>query len=244
MNFAGSGLMMAIIVALWLLVFVPAWFQRNSTAVEERESMRSVSKSIKNEVRANLHREKRANLVVEEQRSVNPRVRVSGRAHTIAAKIFRLRAGRRALSLVMIAGMLAAVASVAMLAVSSQYWLGIGAGCAVVAGSVWGIRVLGDRLAMALDSTASMRGSAAVALNYAVRAQTADAGLVASANTRAWAPVELPAPKSNVGVIVATAMAEVVAIDANQASSNKSDDVASVQEFDIDLILERRRQVG
>ena len=248
MNFAGSGLMMAIIVALWLLVFVPAWFQRNSTAAEERESMRSVSRSLKAEVRANLNRAKRNNLVVEEQRSTASRVRVSGRAHTIAAKIFRLRALRRGLSLVMVAGMLAAVASVAMLAVSQNYWFGVAGGCVTVAASVWAIRVVGDRLAMALESTVTMRGSAAVALNYAVRAMTADAGMVASANPRGWAPVELPAPKSNVGSIVATTMAEVVAFDVNQAAQVEGQVAAQAaaagQEFDIDQILERRRRVG
>jgi ribosomal protein S8 len=101
---------------------------------------------------------------------------------------------------------------------------------------------------MALESTVTMRGSAAVALNYAVRAMTADAGMVASANPRGWAPVELPAPKSNVGSIVATTMAEVVAFDVNQAAQLEGQVAAQVaaagQEFDIDQILERRRRVG
>lgn len=236
MNFAGSGLALAIIVALWLLVFVPAWFQRSAKAEAERESNRFVSRSIKQEVRANLHREKREHLVVEETRSSAPRVRVSGRAHTVAAKIFRLRAARKALVAALIAGMISVVASVVMLSVSTSYWAGVAVGFAVVIGSAWSTRAVSDRLAVAIDSSNRMRSSAISALHYSTRGIDLEIEIEADeGNPRAWKPTELPAPKSNVGQIIETSFAEVIAIENTEKHSEL---------LDIDGILERRRQVG
>lgn len=236
MNFAGSGLALAIIVALWLLVFVPAWFQRSAKAEAERESNRFVSRSLKQEVRANLHREKREHLVVEETRSSAPRVRVSGRAHTVAAKIFRLRAARKALVIALIAGMISVVASVVMLSVSSGYWAGVAGGFVAVIGSAWATRAISDRLAVAVDSSHRMRNSAISALHYSTRGIDLEIEIETDdVNPRAWTATELPAPKSNVGQIVETSFAEVIAIDTVEKQNEL---------LDIDSILERRRQVG
>jgi len=236
MNFAGSGLALAIIVALWLLVFVPAWFQRSANAEAERENNRFVSRSLKQEVRANLHREKREHLVVEETRSSAPRVRVSGRAHTVAAKIFRLRAARKALVVALVAGMFAVVASVVMLSISSSYWAGVAGGFAVVIGAAWATRAVSDRLAVALEASNRMRSSAISALHYSTRGLDLEIEIEADeVNPRAWTATELPAPRSNVGQIVETSFAEVLAFEPTE----KQNPV-----LDIDSILERRRQVG
>lgn len=234
--------MLAIIAALWLIVFVPAWFQRSSDAQQERGELRQVSRTLRNEVRANLHREKREHLVVQETSSAAPRVKVSGRAHTVAAKIFRLRGARRALVLALVAGMLTAAGSVAMLAASSIYWTGVAGGLLVVVAAGAGIRAVGDRLAAAIDSTSAMRGQALSALHYSTRAAAADAAPIAEeTNPRAWTAAMLPEPKSNLGTIVATSFAEVVPIGSNSVAATASSDAS---EFDIDDILKRRRQVG
>lgn len=236
MNFAGSGLALAIIVALWLLVFVPAWFQRSAKAEAERESNRFVSRTLKQEVRANLHREKQGHLVVEETRSAAPRVRVSGRAHTVAAKIFRLRAARKALVFALVAGMISVVTSVVLLSVSTGYWAGVVAGFAVVMGSAWATRSISDRLAVAIDASNRMRSSAISALHYSTRGIDLEIEIDAPAeNPRAWSATELPSPKSNVGQIVETSFADVVSIESR-------DEQAEL--LDIDGILQRRRQVG
>ena len=235
MNFAGSGLMLAIIVALWLLVFVPAWFQRSSESASERSEMRQVARQLRTEVRANLHREKREHLVVQETASAAPRIRVSGRAHTVAAQIFRLRALRRALVTVLVAAMLGAVTSVSLLATSATYWFGIGGAVAALGLSTWGLRAVGDRLAAALDSSIAQRGNALNALHYSTRVAASEAAIATEpVNSRAWTATELPAPKSNIGTIVETSFAEVVSIEV----------AAAAPALDIDSILERRRQVG
>lgn len=227
--------MLAIIVALWLLVFVPAWFQRSSESASERSEMRQVARQLRTEVRANLHREKREHLVVQETASAAPRIRVSGRAHTVAAQIFRLRALRRALVAVLIAAMLGAVTSVSLLATSATYWFGIGGAVAALALSTWGLRAVGDRLAAALDSSIAQRGNALNALHYSTRVAASEAAIATEqVNPRAWTATELPAPKSNIGTIVETSFAEVVSIDV----------AAAAPALDIDSILERRRQVG
>lgn len=238
--------MLAIMVALWLLVFVPAWFQGSNRAERERESNRFVSKAIKQEVRANLHREKREHLIVEETRSAAPRIRVSGRAHTVAAKIFRLRAARRVLVFALLAGMLAVVSSVALLAISSSYWAGVLIGFAVVVASGWGTRVVGDRLTVALEASGRARSNAISALHYSTRGIEFDVEIETPvANPRAWVASELPAPKSNVGQIIETSFAEVVALETkSNTSGTEQDDVAATVSLDIDSILQRRRQVG
>ena len=236
MNLAGSGLTLAIIVALWLLVFVPAWFQRSAKAEAERESNRFVSRALKQEVRANLHREKQGHLVVEETRSAAPRVRVSGRAHTVAAKIFRLRAARKALAFALVAGMISVVASVVMLSVSTAYWAGVVGGFATVIGSAWATRAIGDRLAVAIEASNRMRSSAISALHYSTRGIDLEIEIDAPAeNPRAWSATELPSPKSNIGQIVEASFAEVVSLE-------RRDEQAEL--LDIDSILQRRRQVG
>ncbi|MDE2592141.1 MAG: hypothetical protein KGL41_04735 [Actinomycetales bacterium] len=246
MNIAGSGLMLAIMVALWLLVFVPAWFQRSNDSAYERETRRYVTRQIKQEVRANLHREKRHHLVVEETRSAAPRVRVSGRAHTVAAKVFRLRALRRALVTVLLAAMVAVVASVAMLSLSATYWLGVAGGFAVVCLTAWGVRVVGDRLTIALEASGRARSSAISALHYSTRGIDVDIQIEQpAANPRAWKPTELPAPKTNVGQILATSFAEVVPIEAKQLDEQIASNQKGVEEsLDLDSIMQRRRQVG
>ena len=229
--------MLAIIVALWLLVFVPAWFQRSNQAQVERGEQRQVSRQLRNEVKANLHREKREHLVVQETASVAPHIRVSGRAHTVAAQIFKLRALRRALVVVLVAAMVAGVASVTLLASSATYWLGILGSIGAVCLVAWALRAVGDRLAAAIDSSIAMRGNALNALHYSTRVAAAEADLaVDRANPRAWTATELPAPKSNLGTIVETAFAQVVSIEAAA--------VQPAAELHIDSILERRRQVG
>lgn len=229
--------MLAIIVALWLLVFVPAWFQRSSESSAERGEMRQVSRQLRSEVRANLHREKREHLVIQETASAAPRIRVSGRAHTVAAQIFRLRALRRALVTVLVAAMLGAVASISLLATSATYWFGIVGAVAAMVLSTWGLRAVGDRLAAALDSSLAQRGNALNALHYSTRVAASEAELGAEPiNPRAWTATELPAPKSNIGTIVETSFAEVVSIETAAA--------VAAPELDIDSILERRRQVG
>ena len=227
--------MLAIIVALWLLVFVPAWFQRSSESASERSEMRQVARQLRTEVRANLHREKREHLVVQETASAAPRIRVSGRAHTVAAQIFRLRALRRALVTVLVAAMLGAVTSVSLLATSATYWFGIGGAVAALGLSTWGLRAVGDRLAAALDSSIAQRGNALNALHYSTRVAASEAAIATEpVNPRAWTATELPAPKSNIGTIVETSFAEVVSIEV----------AAAAPALDIDSILERRRQVG
>ena len=235
--------MLAIIVALWLLVFVPAWFQRSNETQSERGQLRQVSRQLRTEVRANLHREKREHLVVQETRSAAPRVRVSGRAHTVAAQIFRLRALRRALAITLTVAMLAAVASVSLLSTSASYWMGI-AGSAVVVGlAAWGLRAVGDRLAVALDASLALRGSAIDALQYSTRVAAAEAALASEpVNPRAWTATELPAPKSNIGTIVETSFAEVISIA--PAVAEAAADAPVEQQLDLDSILQRRRQVG
>ena len=238
--------MLAIMVALWLLVFVPAWFQRSNVSEQERESRRFVARSIKNEVRANLHREKREHLVIEETRSAAPRIRVSGRAHTVAAKVFRLRAARRALVLSLLAGMITVVSSVAMLTISSTYWAGVVGGFAVVAAAAWGTRVVGDRLTVALEASGRARSNAISALHYSTRGLEVDIEVeVPTVNPRAWVPTELPAPKSNVGQIIETSFAEVVSIESKTADASSDANATRIEEtLDIDSILQRRRQVG
>ena len=238
--------MLAIMVALWLLVFVPAWFQRSNDSAYERESRRYVSRQIKQEVRANLHREKRQHLVVEETRSAAPRVRVSGRAHTVAAKVFRLRALRRALVITLMVAMVAVVASVSMLSLSSSYWLGVAGGFGAVCLAAWGIRVVGDRLTIALEASGRARSSAISALHYSTRGIDVDIQIEQPvANARAWSATELPAPKSNVGQIVATSFAEVVSIDSKQTDAPGVAEQPRIEEsLDLDSIMQRRRQVG
>lgn len=238
--------MLAIMVALWLLVFVPAWFQRSNDSAYERESRRYVSRQIKQEVRANLHREKRQHLVVEETRSAAPRVRVSGRAHTVAAKVFRLRALRRALVITLMVAMVAVVASVSMLSLSSSYWLGVAGGFGAVCLAAWGIRVVGDRLTIALEASGRARSSAISALHYSTRGIDVDIQIEQPvANARAWSATELPAPKSNVGQIVATSFAEVVSIDSKQTDAPSIAEQPRIEEsLDLDSIMQRRRQVG
>ena len=238
--------MLAIMVALWLLVFVPAWFQRSNDSAYERESRRYVSRQIKQEVRANLHREKRQHLVVEETRSAAPRVRVSGRAHTVAAKVFRLRALRRALVITLMVAMVAVVASVSMLSLSSGYWLGVAGGFGVVCLAAWGIRVVGDRLTIALEASGRARSSAISALHYSTRGIDVDIQIEQPvANARVWSATELPAPKSNVGQIVATSFAEVVSIDSKQTDAPGIAEQPRIEEsLDLDSIMQRRRQVG
>jgi hypothetical protein len=132
--------------------------------------------------------------------------------------------------------MFAVVASVVMLSISSTYWVGVAGGFAAVIGAAWATRAVSDRLAVALESSNRMRSSAISALHYSTRGVDLEIEIeVDEVNPRAWTATELPAPRSNVGQIVETSFAEVLAFEPTE----KQDPV-----LDIDSILERRRQVG
>lgn len=230
--------MLAVIAALWILVFVPAWFQRSQQSETNRKAWKERGASISVAKSKEKRQLRQSELVVEEVRSAAPRVRISGRAHTIAARIYRLRAFRNVLVSTLVVSMLATVSSVAWLAVEAAAWVGVAASLTLVIVSAWATRKVSDRLAEAVEATKGLRGLAANRLQYSTRISVQDASTVETPVPRAWTPVRLPDPKSGVGQIAQVTMASVSEI----SSAVKSTEDLVIEGSSIDEILERRRQ--
>jgi hypothetical protein len=238
MNLAGSGLMLAVVAALWILVFVPAWFQRSQQSAENRNAWNARANSGAPKLKSQKRELRAKELVVEEVRSASPRVRISGRAKTIAARIYRLRALRHIVVSALVISMLSTVGSVAWLATDLNVWVAVVASSFLVVASAVATRKVSDRLAEAIESTRGLRGLAVSRLQYSTRISQQDASDVEQLDPRAWTPVKLPEPKSGLGQIAQVSMASVSPISA--ADSDTTELV--IDGASIDEILERRRK--
>ena len=230
--------MLAVVAALWILVFVPAWFQRSQQSENNRKAWSQRSQAVAPKVKSQKRELRQKEIFVEEVRSAAPRVRISGRAHTIAARIYRLRALRHVVVSLLVSSMLTTVASVAWLASDARAWGAIALSVALVIASSIATRKVSDRLAEAIESTRGLRGIAASRLQYSTRVSKQDATDVEQVDPRAWTPVPLPEPKSGVGQIAQVTMASVSEI--NTASEQAAEVV--IDGASLDEILERRRK--
>ena len=238
MNLAGSGLMLAVVAALWILVFLPAWFQRSQQSAENRQAWKQRAKSNTPKPKVQKRELRSKELVVEEVRSAAPRVRISGRARTIAARIYRLKALRHLVVTLLVASMTGTVASVAWLATDVNAWVAVMVSGSLVLVSSVATRRVSDRLAEAIESTRGLRGIAAARLQYSTRITPQDASSVEPVDPRAWTPVPLPEPKTGVGQIAKVTMASVTEIQSSATESN----TVVIDGSSLDEILERRRK--
>jgi hypothetical protein len=238
MNLAGSGLMLAVVAALWILVFVPAWFQRSQQSAENRNAWNARANSGAPKLKSQKRELRAKELVVEEVRSASPRVRISGRAKTIAARIYRLRALRHIVVSALVISMLSTVGSVAWLATDLNVWVAVVASSFLVVASAVATRKVSDRLAEAIESTRGLRGLAVSRLQYSTRISQQDASDVEQLDPRAWTPVKLPEPKSGLGQIAQVSMASVSPISAADSGTTE----LVIDGASIDEILERRRK--
>lgn len=230
--------MLAVVAALWILVFVPAWFQRSQQSAENRNAWNDRGNTATPKLKSQKRELRSKELVVEEVRSASPRVRISGRAQTIAARIYRLRALRHLVVSALVTSMLATVGSVAWLATDLRAWVAVLASSLLVIASAILLRKVSDRLAEAIESTRGLRGLAVSRLQYSTRISQQDASTVEQLDPRAWTPVQLPEPKSGLGQIAKVTMASVSQIsEAADPSPELVIDGASIDE-----ILERRRK--
>lgn len=230
--------MLAVVAALWILVFVPAWFQRSQQSAENRNAWNARANSGAPQLKSQKRELRAKELVVEEVRSASPRVRISGRAKTIAARIYRLRALRHIVVSALVISMLSTVGSVAWLATDLNAWVAVVASSFLVVASAVATRKVSDRLAEAIESTRGLRGLAVSRLQYSTRISQQDASDVEQLDPRAWTPVKLPEPKSGLGQIAQVSMASVSPISA--ADSDTTELV--IDGASIDEILERRRK--
>ena len=230
--------MLAVVAALWILVFVPAWFQRSQQSAENRNAWNARANSEAPKLKSQKRELRAKELVVEEVRSASPRVRISGRAKTIAARIYRLRALRHIVVSALVISMLSTVGSVAWLATDLNAWVAVVASAFLVVASAVATRKVSDRLAEAIESTRGLRGLAVSRLQYSTRISQQDASDVEQLDPRAWTPVKLPEPKSGLGQIAQVSMASVSPISA--ADSDTTELV--IDGASIDEILERRRK--
>lgn len=232
--------MLAVVAALWILVFVPAWFQRSQQSADNRLAWNQRAKTNTPKPKAQKRELRSKELVVEEVRSAAPRVRISGRAHTIAARIYRLKALRHLVISLLVVSMASTVASVAWLATDAGAWIAALASASLVFASSVVTRRVSDRLAEAIESTRGLRGIAAARLQYSTRITQQDASSVDQVDPRSWSPVPLPEPKSGVGQIAQVSMASVTEI---QPSAVDSSGVV-IDGVSIDEIMERRRKAN
>lgn len=230
--------MLAVVTALWILVFVPAWFQRSQQSAENRNAWNARANSGAPKLKSQKRELRAKELVVEEVRSASPRVRISGRAKTIAARIYRLRALRHIVVSVLVISMLSTVGSVAWLATDLNAWLAVVASSFLVVASAVATRKVSDRLAEAIESTRGLRGLAVSRLQYSTRISQQDASDVEQLDPRAWTPVKLPEPKSGLGQIAQVSMASVSPISAAENGATE----LVIDGASIDEILERRRK--
>lgn len=230
--------MLAVVAALWILVFVPAWFQRSQQSAENRNAWNARANSGAPKLKSQKRELRAKELVVEEVRSASPRVRISGRAKTIAARIYRLRALRHIVVSALVISMLSTVGSVAWLATDLNAWLAVAASSFLVVASAVATRKVSDRLAEAIESTRGLRGLAVSRLQYSTRISQQDASDVEQLDPRAWTPVKLPEPKSGLGQIAQVSMASVSPIS---AADNDTTELV-IDGASIDEILERRRK--
>lgn len=230
--------MLAVVAALWILVFVPAWFQRSQQSAENRNAWNARANSGALKLKSQKRELRAKELVVEEVRSASPRVRISGRAKTIAARIYRLRALRHIVVSALVISMLSTVGSVAWLATDLNAWVAVGASSFLVVASAVATRKVSDRLAEAIESTRGLRGLAVSRLQYSTRISQQDASDVEQLDPRAWTPVKLPEPKSGLGQIAQVSMASVSPISAAESVTTE----LVIDGASIDEILERRRK--